>query len=382
MNNNDEYSQTFHSQSPILESWMALESWRRSWTLVHEAVVTCLYISCSLQSLPQPHLDNIQECMKETVKESEEDGEHSLQIMYLIISISTFFFCGRYWRCCHWRCHQTCPTDLPQHSKSSICYCPSGVYCVWDRPRWATEHWPGGGKEDWQLLCQWLWLQAGEGRTLFTPVQQGALHIHPGKCGWTELEWAEHGGYGTSDGSHLLWPHDDELHQVQTHAPAERQKSTTLFHHHGHYICRTTFLFLHNMGESQFKTLKARYLSEGLVPRVRGHTGRIPPNSLVREDVERIISFVTQYYETNAILLPGRVPGYKRDDIQILPSTTTKRAVWRMYKETCTSLEEGCSILHVLQGLEAFSPTRHRCTADDWPLLDLSAEQYCDRSQC
>ena len=122
------------------------------------------------------------------------------------------------------------------------------------------------------------------------------------------------------------------------HAPAERQKSTTLFHHHGHCICRTTFLLLHNMGESRFKTLKARYLSEGLVPRVHGHTGRIPPNSLVHEDVEQIISFVTQYCETNAIILPGRVPGYKRDDIQILPSTTTKRAVWRMYKETCTSL--------------------------------------------
>ena len=133
---------------------------------------------------------------------------------------------------------------------------------------------------------------------------QGALHIYPGKCGWTELEWAEHGSYGRSDGSH-----SDPMMMNSTkyrHAPAEWQKSTTLFHHHGHQICRTTFLFLHNMGESQFKTIKARYLSEGLVPRVHGrHTGRIPPKSLVREDVDRIILFVTQYCETNAILLPG-----------------------------------------------------------------------------
>ena len=52
----------------------------------HEAVVTCLYISCSLQFLPQPHLKITQEYRKETEGESEEDGEHSLQIMYLIIS--------------------------------------------------------------------------------------------------------------------------------------------------------------------------------------------------------------------------------------------------------------------------------------------------------
>ena len=64
--------------------------------MVHEAVVTCLYISCSLQSLPQPHLENTQECMKETVGESEDNGEHSFQIMYLIVSINTFFLCGRY----------------------------------------------------------------------------------------------------------------------------------------------------------------------------------------------------------------------------------------------------------------------------------------------
>lgn len=149
---------------------------------------------------------------------------------------------------------------------------------------------------------------------------------------WNELNMAVMGQVMA------LTDSDPMTSSTSRHTPAERQKTITRFHHHGHRICRTTFLFLHNMGESRLKALKARYLSEGLVPRVHGHTGRIPPNSLVRKDVEGIISFVTQYCETNAILLPGRVPGYKRDDIQILPSTTTKRAVWRTYKDTCTSL--------------------------------------------
>ena len=62
------------SNSGVLDGFGILEE---DWTLVHGAVVTCLYISCSLQSLHQPHLEITQECMKETEGESEEDGEHS-----------------------------------------------------------------------------------------------------------------------------------------------------------------------------------------------------------------------------------------------------------------------------------------------------------------
>ena len=125
---------------------------------------------------------------------------------------------------------------------------------------------------------------------------------------------------------------------IYRHTPRERQRAITLFHHQGHRVCRTTFLVLHGIGEYRFKAIKQSYLSEGLVPRTHGHTGRIAPNSLVQKDVQQIISFVTHYTETNAILLPGRIPGYKRDDIQLLSSTTTKKAVWRLYQDTCSSL--------------------------------------------
>ena len=35
--------------------------------------------------------------------------------------------------------------------------------------------------------------------------------------------------------------------------------------------------------------------------------------------------------DSNAILLPGRVPGYKSSDVKLLPSSTTKHAIWELY---------------------------------------------------
>ena len=39
---------------------------------------------------------------------------------------------------------------------------------------------------------------------------------------------------------------------------------------------------------------------------------------------EHVVSYLISYAEANAILLLGRIPGYKRSDIQLLPCSTTK----------------------------------------------------------
>ena len=36
------------------------------------------------------------------------------------------------------------------------------------------------------------------------------------------------------------------------------------------------------------------------------------------------------------MVLPGRVPGYKSADVQLLPSSTTKHKVWELYQESAT----------------------------------------------
>ena len=122
------------------------------------------------------------------------------------------------------------------------------------------------------------------------------------------------------------------------HQLKQRERNTSIFFHNGKKICRKTFLFLHDIGDFRLRSIKAHFLSQGLVPRIHGHTGRTAPNALVLEEVKGIITFVTQYVESNGILLPGRIPGYTRDDIKLLPSNCTKRAVWMLYQDTAASL--------------------------------------------
>ena len=122
------------------------------------------------------------------------------------------------------------------------------------------------------------------------------------------------------------------------HQLKQRERNTSSFYHNGLRVCKKTFLFLHDIGDFRLRAIRAHYVTEGLVPRIHGHAGRTAPNALVLGEVKGIITFVMQYVESNAILLPGRIPGYKRDDIKLLPSSCTKRAVWVLYQESAASL--------------------------------------------
>ena len=42
------------------------------------------------------------------------------------------------------------------------------------------------------------------------------------------------------------------------------------------------------------------------------------------------ITFIKNYAETHGILQPGRIPGFKRMDVQ-LPNQNTKREIWNDY---------------------------------------------------
>ena len=115
-----------------------------------------------------------------------------------------------------------------------------------------------------------------------------------------------------------------------------------------------TFFIFWFKGMDRFKNIKKSYLATGLTTRVHKNTNRQPHNSLGFEALQNIIRFLTSYADLHAILLPGRIPGYKRDDLQLLPSSTTKhvklpnklnyyfthlifvlQAVWVEYKLSC-----------------------------------------------
>lgn len=51
--------------------------------------------------------------------------------------------------------------------------------------------------------------------------------------------------------------------------------------------------------------------------------------------IEGVKTFLMNYIEENAISLPGRIPGFKSDEVKVLSSSESKINVWRDYKEAC-----------------------------------------------
>ena len=124
------------------------------------------------------------------------------------------------------------------------------------------------------------------------------------------------------------------------HKSEERNRERTSYSHRGLTVCRTTFLFLHDTSLKVFKALRRSCRDQGLLPRVHGNTKRLPKHTLTYEDVKHVVSFIVNYAEDHGILLPGRIPGYKRTDLQLLPCSTTKRSVHRLYTEAADEQAE------------------------------------------
>ena len=84
-------------------------------------------------------------------------------------------------------------------------------------------------------------------------------------------------------------------------------------------------LFTINTGPDHFMALKASFLASGLTARVHGNTRNSPKHVLKCDELKNLVTFIGNYAEKKTILLPGRIPGYKMDNIQLLPSSTTKK---------------------------------------------------------
>lgn len=134
------------------------------------------------------------------------------------------------------------------------------------------------------------------------------------------------------------------LHSTKhRHGPTNRQRSYMPFWHGGRRVCRKMFLFLHTISRKRLHNLQESFRECGVAPRRHGNTRRLPANTVSFVDKQRVVEFLHTYAEANAILLPGRIPGYKRTDVQLLPCSTTKRYVWQQY---CASLLSLSSSYH------------------------------------
>ena len=112
------------------------------------------------------------------------------------------------------------------------------------------------------------------------------------------------------------------------HTEATRQHSHVVFWYSGRRICKNTFLFLDTISDKRLHNVQESLQENGLVPRRRGNAHRLPVNTISFDDTQKVVQFLHTYAEANAILFPGRIPGYKCSDVQLLPSSTIKRQSW------------------------------------------------------
>ena len=100
------------------------------------------------------------------------------------------------------------------------------------------------------------------------------------------------------------------------HKEAERKKMYTALFHQGKPVCLQMFQFIHTIGKEWMRNLMENVKENGLTPRVHGNLKRIPKHALSLTSTEYIIRFLHSYAEQHALLLPRRIPGYTRTDLQ------------------------------------------------------------------
>ena len=116
-----------------------------------------------------------------------------------------------------------------------------------------------------------------------------------------------------------------------------RKQPRMAFYYHGKRICKKTFLFLHCLNKNRFCSLVKHYRKNRLTLRVHGNKKRLPSSAFSSETIERVVKFILNVAEEQALLLPGRVPGFKRTDVRLLPSVLTKHSLWKTYTEISAS---------------------------------------------
>lgn len=131
----------------------------------------------------------------------------------------------------------------------------------------------------------------------------------------------------------------DKVVQESRHLEKERERTYSTYNHAGKPVCAKTFLFLHTVGKKRLRNLSLSLRENGLTPRVHGNSRRLPKHSLSYQAIEYVVRFLLTYSEQHALLLPGRIPGYSRSDMKLLPSSVSKRGIWRVYRSAAESSE-------------------------------------------
>ncbi|XP_064631512.1 uncharacterized protein LOC135489836 [Lineus longissimus] len=116
-------------------------------------------------------------------------------------------------------------------------------------------------------------------------------------------------------------------------ARKDRSLSSGSYSVEGTRICRDAFKFVHCISQNRLTDCIKWYKVNGLTPKVKKSGGkRKMACFLTHDDIQRTVKFISNYAEDHAIILPGRIPGYKDFKMKLLPSSTTKASVFRLYR--------------------------------------------------
>ncbi|KAL8585061.1 hypothetical protein ACOMHN_013077 [Nucella lapillus] len=114
----------------------------------------------------------------------------------------------------------------------------------------------------------------------------------------------------------------------------DRQRVRSTYSWMSRIVCKEAFLFLLGISRNLLTRLSKHYQTEGLAqPSKKSGGRRSNTRSLKYQDTEAVKKFICHYAEDHAVSLPGRVPGFKREDIRLLPSAIPKSGIYRQYAD-------------------------------------------------
>ena len=120
----------------------------------------------------------------------------------------------------------------------------------------------------------------------------------------------------------------------------KKQSSRSNFLYHSQPVCKEMFLHLYGISYSRFCHLKDHYENHGISQRVHSNNRRLPHNTPPQTVAEDVKNFLGNYVEENGVLLPGRIPSFKNDNIKLLLSYNTKMSMWCAFKAACEETEK------------------------------------------
>ena len=115
-----------------------------------------------------------------------------------------------------------------------------------------------------------------------------------------------------------------------------RKAARTTFMYGGEVVCKKTFLQLHCVGLKRLKNLIRHYQQYGLTTQTHGNMRKLPRHALTLATIRSVVTFLHNYSEQHGMALQGRIPGYSRTDIQLLPSSVLKRAIWQIFQASAS----------------------------------------------